>query len=117
MKWIVGILFNAAIFLGLAGFFEGVFISSVTAAVLASVVLSIVNVVVRPLLIIFTLPITLITLGFFLLVINTFSIMITDWLMGDAFNVDGFWLSFLIAIILSLMNTLFQQMVYDRRKS
>jgi putative membrane protein len=75
-------------------------------AVVVAAVLGILNVLVKPLLVLLTIPITIMTLGLFLLVINTLLILLADWLV-PGFDVDGFWWALLFSIILSLVNSLF----------
>ena len=71
MRWLLGIMINALLFMALAGFFkESIYIESIFAALGASFILSILNILVKPILIILTLPVTVLTLGLFLLVIN-----------------------------------------------
>src|SRR6185437_9631307 len=100
MKWLIGILINALLFIAFAGYFEGFVVSSFGAAVGASIVLSILNMLVRPILIILTLPATLLTLGLFLFVINAITLLMTDSIMGSMFEIDGFGLALLLAIIM-----------------
>lgn len=116
MRWLVGILINAILFIAFAGYFEGFYVSSFGAAVAASLVLSILNVLVRPLLILFTLPITLLTLGFFLLVINALTLLMTDAIMGSKFEIDGFGLALLIAVIMALINLVIQKTILEPKK-
>lgn len=111
MNWIVKILINAVVFVLLTQVFEGVYVSGFGAAILAAIVLSIFNVIVKPIVTILTLPITIITLGIFLLFINTIVLKITDAAMGSAFDIHGFWLTFLVSIILSLVNTVMESVM------
>ena len=105
MKWIVGIIINAVIFIALAGYFtEGLYVESFASSIIASFVLSILNIIVRPILVILTLPVTFFTLGFFLFVINAITLVITDSLMGEAFEISSFGFAIFIAILMSLAN-------------
>jgi putative membrane protein len=80
------------------------------AAILVAVVLAFLNQVVKPLLTILTIPITVITLGFFLLAINAFMIILAGKLVSG-FHVAGFWYALLFSLILSvitgILNSLF----------
>jgi len=116
MKWLIGILINAVLFVALSGFFEGFFLSSVQAAIGASFILSILNILVRPILIILTLPVTLLTLGLFLFVINTITLVLTDKIMGDSFEIESFGLAFLVAILISVANLIIQKAVFEPMK-
>ena len=75
-------------------------------AIVVAGVLAILNVLVKPILVIFTIPITFLTLGLFLLVINTILILIVDRLV-PGFEVDGFWWALVFSILLSLVNAIF----------
>lgn len=109
MKWLIGILINAVLFIALGGFFdESFYLSGFGAAVIASVVLSVLNILVRPILIILTLPITFITLGLFLFVINAVTLLITDGIMGSSFELAGFGTAFIVSIIMSIANIVIQ---------
>jgi putative membrane protein len=109
MRWIIGILINAVLFVAMAGYFEGFNVSGLAAAVIASFVLSILNVLVKPILIILTLPVTVLTLGLFLFVINAVTLLLTDGLMGDAFEISGFGMALIASVILSLVNLIIQK--------
>lgn len=117
MRWLVGILINAILFVAIAGFFEeSFFVSSFGAAIGASFILSILNVLVRPILIILTLPVTLVTLGLFLFVINAITLQITDRIMGDSFEMASFGTALLVAIIMSIANLIIQKVVLEPAK-
>lgn len=75
-------------------------------AVVAAVVIALINVFLKPIVMLLTLPINIVTLGFFSLVINALLVMLASAVVPD-FSVDGFWAAFFFAIILSLINWLF----------
>ncbi len=84
----------------------GIHIKDITTLFLASLVLGLLNAIVRPLLIFFTLPLTIVTLGLFILVINGF----TFWLAAHfvpGFQVEGFLPALLGAIVVSLLSWVF----------
>ncbi|HLU23016.1 MAG TPA: phage holin family protein [Bacillaceae bacterium] len=116
MKWFIRILLNALLFLAFGGYFEGFVISSFMAAIVASIILSLLNMLVRPILIILTLPVTLISLGFFLFVINACTLLMTDALMGEKLEIEGFGLALLIAIIMSIVNLIIQKTVIEPKR-
>lgn len=113
VRWIVSILVNALILVVVAGFFDSFYLSSIWAAVGASFILSILNVLVKPFLILLTLPVTVLTLGLFLFVINAVTLMITEGLMGDAFNIDGFGAALLAAIFISILHVMIQKGIVE----
>jgi putative membrane protein len=117
MRWLIGIGINAILFIALAGYFENSFyIEGFGAALAASFILAILNMLVRPILIILTLPITIVTLGAFLLVINALTLLLTDELVGSSFEIEGFWMAFFIALIMSIVNVILQKTVFSRKK-
>lgn len=69
----------------------------------AGIVLGLINIFIRPLLIILTIPFNLLTLGIFTLIVNTWMIMLTSWVM-PGFIVPGFGVAFLTSVIISLAN-------------
>lgn len=79
----------------------GIHISTTGTLLGAALILGIVNSVIRPIIIIFTLPISVISMGFFLLVINAGMLGLVAWLFKN-FTIDGFWPAFWGAIIVGL---------------
>lgn len=110
MRWLIGCLINAVLFMALAGYFHESFqLTGFMAALQASILLSILNVLVRPILILFTLPVTIVTLGLFLLVINAITLELTDYLMGEAFEISGFGMALFFAVLMSFVNVIIQK--------
>lgn len=117
MKWIFGIIINAVLFIALAGYFEESFyIQGLGAAIGASFVLAILNVLVKPILVILTLPITVFTLGLFLFVVNGLTLLLTDAIIGEAFEISGLGMAILISIIMSIVNLVIQSVIFDKKK-
>ena len=89
--------------------YGGIQVDSVTTAVIAAVVLGLINMIVRPVIVLLTLPISMLTLGLFLLVINAGMLSMAAWLV-NGFEVGGFWdaliASFIISIVVALLNGL-----------
>lgn len=105
LKWFVSVVINTVVLIAIAGFFKDSFyIADIQTALLASVILSFLNVIVRPLLILITLPVTVLTMGLFLLVINGFTLTITANMIGDNFHIENFGTAMLISIIISILN-------------
>lgn len=105
MNFILRMLLSALAVLLLANILPGVSVESYWVAVLVAVVLSLLNLIVKPLLVILTLPVTLVTLGLFLLVINAVIILLAGKLVAG-FAVDGFWTALLFSLLLSLLQAL-----------
>ncbi|MBY0097064.1 phage holin family protein [Mesobacillus maritimus] len=116
MKWLIGIVINAVIFIAIAGYFESFYLSSFSAALGASFLLSILNILVRPILIILTLPVTLVTLGLFLIVINAITLLLTESLMGSSFEIEGFGMALLTTLLMSLVNIVLQNTILKKDK-
>lgn len=81
----------------------GITISSFTTALIASIVIALVNLVIKPILVFLTLPINILTLGIFILVINALLFMFVAYLVPGV-EVNGFWSAFLGALILSILS-------------
>ncbi len=101
IHWIV----SAVAILIAAYLIPGVTVTLIGALVLA-VVLALINVFLKPLLTILTLPLNIVTLGLFSLVLNALLIMLASSIV-PGFSVDGFWVAFFFAIVVSLVNALF----------
>ncbi len=93
----------------------GVHVENIMIAIIVAAILAFLNSIVKPILIFFTLPITLLTLGLFLLVINAIMILIADKLV-DGFEVKNFWTALLFSIILSLVTSVFEMLARDKRE-
>jgi len=117
--WLLSLLVNSVVLMVVAGYFDGFFIQGLGSAILASVILSLVNVFIKPFLILLTLPVTILTLGLFLVVINAITLRITASLMGDAFVINGFGMAILAAIVIGLLNLLIEKFIMEpiRRKA
>jgi len=92
----------------------GVYVKDYWTALIVALVLAIVNLIVKPILIVFTIPITFITLGLFLLVINALMILLVDYFV-DGFSVDGFWWALAFSLILSVFNSMFSDLTDDKK--
>jgi putative membrane protein len=105
MNFIVRLLLTAAAVLITSYVLPGVEVASFPYAILVAAVLGLLNTIVKPVLIVLTIPITFITLGLFLLFINAFIILIADYLLKD-FKVDNIWWALLFSLILSIINSI-----------
>ncbi len=83
----------------------GIHISTPGVLFLSALVFSIINAVIRPILVLLTLPLTLLTFGLFLLVVNAMLFSLTAWLV-PGFEVNGFWAAFFGALFFSLLSSL-----------
>ena len=80
-------------------------------AFLAAIIIYVLNQTIKPILVYLTLPITALTMGLFYPIINVFILYITSFILGDNFQIHGFWLPFVIAIIISVLNMFMEGMV------
>ncbi len=96
-------LINAAALFALPFLMSSVTVTNVGAALVAALVLGLVNTLVRPVLVLLTLPVTFLSLGLFLLVINALLFWGVAHLV-DGFHVEGFWSAFLAAILYSVIS-------------
>jgi putative membrane protein len=96
-------LINAVALIAVAYLMPSITVSSFGAALVAALVLGLINAVVRPVLVLLTLPATILTLGLFIFVLNGLLFwMVGSWLEG--FGVGGFWSAVLGAILFSLVS-------------
>lgn len=91
----------------------GIQVSNLLAVVIVAVVLGVVNTFIKPIVLFFTLPLNLVTLGLFTFVINALMVMLVDWLIPDFF-VANFWWALAFSLVLSLINT-FLHMLTGKR--
>ena len=101
MKWLIRWLLLAAALLLVAHWFPGVNVTSFGSALIAALVLGLLNTFVRPILILLTLPVTLLTLGLFLFVINALMFLFAGALL-EGFQVDGFGWALAGSLVYSL---------------
>jgi putative membrane protein len=113
LNWLIGVFVNTVLLVAIDGYFDSIHFSGVGAAFIASMILAILNAVVRPILILFTLPVTILTMGLFLFVINAITLKMTAALMGDAFEINGFGTALLASIVLSFFHLLIQKAIIE----
>ena len=109
-------LINSVALLGVAYLMPSVQVSSFGAALIAALVLGLVNAVIRPILILLTLPVTLLTLGLFILVING----LLFWFVGSilqGFFVAGFWSGVLGALVYSVISWALSALLLPERRA
>lgn len=104
MRFLINLLISTLTVLIAAYVLPGVEVTSFMDAFVVAIILGVANAVLRPLLLLLTLPITILTLGLFTFVINAFIILIVNALV-PGFAVASFWWALLFSIILSLINS------------
>jgi len=104
MNFLIRIFVLAAVSFGLAHILGGLRVTNFWTALIFAIVLALLNMFVRPILILLTLPVTFITLGLFLFVINAAMVLLASKLV-DGFQVDNFWWALLFSLILSIITS------------
>jgi putative membrane protein len=102
MKFILKWLCSALALLAVAYLYSGVVVTSFTGALIAAAVLGVLNTIVRPLLVLLTLPVTVVTLGLFMFVINALMFWAAASLVSGL-SVNGFWAALIGSVIYSLL--------------
>jgi len=115
MKILIQLLLNAAvIYLG-AMILPGVRVDGHWTAIVVAIVLGLLNTFIRPLLVILTIPITIVTLGLFLLVVNALMIELTDYFVSG-FKVTTFWWALIFGLLITILNSFFKESRHKKRK-
>lgn len=114
MNLITQFLLNGLAVVVAAYLLPGVDVDGYGAALVVALVLAIANIIVKPILVVFTIPLTIATLGLFLLVINAIIIMLVDYLV-PGFSVSNFWWALAFSLILSLINALFSDLTKNKK--
>lgn len=104
MKILVNWLISALAIIAAAYLLPGVHVQSFLAALVAALALGIINAILKPILVILTLPLNIVTFGLFTLVINAVLIMLASTFVAG-FVVDSFWWALLFGLVLSLINS------------
>ncbi|WP_426278753.1 phage holin family protein [Chryseobacterium sp. S-02] len=112
MNLIIRLLITAIVAYLLTKILPGVHFEGFSTAIIFAIVLGVLNVIVKPILSLFGLPLTIITLGFFALVINALIILIADYFI-DSMEINGFWWAFIFSILLSIITSLANSIFSD----
>ena len=110
-EFIVGIVVYAFVILMASSLFEAIEVSNFFYAIIAALILSLLNATIKPLLIVFTLPLNIITLGITYPIVNVLLLQLCDFLMGSAFTINGFFAPFLIAAFISIIKIFLDNMI------
>lgn len=105
MKRILRLLLSTLAVIILAQILPNVGIDNYVTALIVALVLSLLNFIVKPILVIFTLPVTILTFGLFLLFINAFIILLADYLI-DGFYVNSIWAALIFSLLLSFLQSI-----------
>ena len=109
-SFLIRLLITALAVLLTSYLLPGVHVANFFWAVLVALVLAFMNVTVKPFLIILTIPVTVVTLGLFLLVINAVVILLVGYFI-PGFDVDGFWWAIGFSLVLSIVNSVLNSII------
>ena len=115
MKFLLKLLITTVNAFILANILPGIEINDIFTALAVAFLLAILDATVKPLLIILTFPVTVLTLGMFLFVINACIILAAEYFI-DGFKVAGFWYALLFSILLSFFNSFVHKRVFPQKK-
>ena len=107
-------LVNAAALFALPYLMDSIRVDSFIVALIAALLLGLVNTLIRPILVLLTLPVTVVSLGFFILIINA----LLFWMVGSfvqGFHVAGFWAAFFGAIVYSVISWVLSSLLFDQK--
>ncbi len=107
------IFVNAVAIMAVGALFSGIEVNNIFSALLAGLFLGVINGLVRPILVLLTLPLTFFTLGFFLLVLNAFCFWITAGLVPGV-EIHGFWTALFGALFVSLISFFLNGFIHDQ---
>jgi len=103
MNFLIRLVVSAVAVMITAWLLPGISVDGFFNAILVALVLAILNVFLKPLFVVLTIPITIFTFGLFLFVINALIILLAGWFVGG-FQVDGFWWALIFSIILTIIS-------------
>lgn len=108
---LINLIIYTIVLMVTSGWFDGFYLGSLWDAFYAAVVMSLLNIVLKPILVILTLPLTILTFGLFYVFVNGFLLVIADYLMGSAFEITSFgvavWASIFISVLRMAINHYF----------
>lgn len=114
LDWVLHFISYAVVLVFVATFFDSFHIDDnhlYTYGIIATLIIFILNKTVKPILFRLTIPLTGMTLGLFYPFINVIILKLTEWILGSHFEIEGVWTVFFIAILISLMNILIENVI------
>lgn len=114
MNWILKLLLTAVAVVVLAYVLPGVEVSGYLSAVIVAVVLAFLRLIVKPILVVLTFPVTVVTLGLFLLIINAVIILLADFFIGG-FTVRNIWWALIFSLLLSFLQSILHSLVSEEK--
>lgn len=111
LTFTVGIIVYAVVLMLASNLFRGIYVENFFYAIIAALILSLLNSTIKPILVYWTLPLSVLTFGIAYPIVNMIILKLCDILMGSSFGVSGFFSTFIIAIFISGMRMLLDQMI------
>ena len=111
MQFIVGILVYAIVLVIASSLFRGLYVSNFYYAIVAALILSVLDFYLKPIIKFLTLPLNIITLGLSYPIVNVIILWICDLIMGKSFELHGFISVFIIAIFISILRIFLDQII------
>lgn len=111
LDWSLHFISYAIILMLVATFFDSFQIDDThlyTYGILATLIIFLLNKTIKPIIIRLTIPITGLTMGFFYPFVNVIILKLTEWILGPHFEITGIWTVFFLAILISIMNILIE---------
>jgi len=115
MKTLIHFIVSTLAILVTAYILPGVHVDGIVAALVLAVVLGVINTILRPILVFLTLPLTIVTLGLFILVINGLLVMLASYIV-PGFSVASFWWALLFGIVLAIVSWVLERFEKDDNK-
>ena len=110
MNLLIRIIVTAGLVFGIAHFLPGVHVDGPATAMVVAIVLGLLNIFIKPIMVLLTLPFTIVTLGLFLLVVNAIIILLCTKIVGG-FTVDTFWIAMIFSVVLSLCQSIIYSII------
>jgi len=114
VRFLLRLLLNGIAVMVAAYLIPGIRLATPATAIIAGIVLGLVNAIIRPVLILLTLPFTILTLGLFIFVVNTICLALAAWLV-PGFSISGFGAAFVGALVITLVSWLLSGLLIDKR--
>lgn len=111
IQFLVGLVVYAVVLMIAGYLFKGIEVKSFIYALIAAFVLDLLNSTVKPILIYWTLPLSILSFGIAYPIVNMIILKLCDILMGNAFNIHGFFATFIIAIFISFMRIILDNII------
>lgn len=114
MNFLLRLIINGVVFYCLQYFVPGIHVHNFGSAIIAALIFGIVNAILRPIVLLLTLPFTILTLGLFVLIVNALMFWLVSWI-APGYVVDTFWAAFIGAIVMMIVSFLTNHLLKSER--